>query len=80
MSQILAMAEKLQENEQTINDLRTALNHATTLRAAGASQHLRQPESHNSHTDSPRSSVRVDTTTVAPLLSDLSLDENGTVR
>ncbi|GAB1207068.1 hypothetical protein APSETT445_005775 [Aspergillus pseudonomiae] len=90
MSQILAMAKRLQETEQTIAELRVALHEA---REANLTQHVFPMERHIPNTpsvdtsfDSSSHAEASSTTQVTPgsdmapeqvLLSDLSLDENG---
>lgn len=93
MSQILAMAKRLQETEQTITELRVALHQA---REANSAQHTFPIERHipntppvdtsfdgASHAEA-RSSTQVafnsEMASEQVLLSDLSLDENGKVR
>ncbi|BAE62024.1 unnamed protein product [Aspergillus oryzae RIB40] len=92
MSQILAMAKRLQETEQTITELRIALHEA---REANAAQHTLSIERQIPNTPSADTSFdsasyieASSSTQVAPesetapeqiLLSDLSLDENGKV-
>ncbi|GMG23293.1 unnamed protein product [Aspergillus oryzae] len=92
MSQILAMAKRLQETEQTITELRIALHEA---REANVAQHTLSIERQIPNTPSADTSFdsasyieASSSTQVAPesetapeqiLLSDLSLDENGKV-
>ena len=93
MSQILAMAKRLQETEQTITELRVALREA---REANLAQHTFPIErlipstppidtsfDSASHAEASSSTQVASESEMAPeqvLLSDLSLDENGKVR
>ncbi|OGM50324.1 hypothetical protein ABOM_001034 [Aspergillus bombycis] len=90
MSQILAMAKRLQETEQTIAELRVALHEA---REANLAQHTFPIERHipnspsvdtsfdnASHAEASSTTQVASESDTAPesvLLSDLSLDENG---
>lgn len=84
MSQILAMAKRLQDTERTVAGLRAALDQATTRSSQTASPYLIDASLDDTlHTATDiwtRDDTDGDSNPEPVLLSDLSLDENGKAR